>query len=334
MRKGPAVDGGSLAIFTLQASRDLGERIAAHLGIALSDHEERSFEDGEHKTRSLVNVRGRDVFVVQSLYSDNTESVNDKLCRLLFFIGSLNDASAGRVTAVLPYLAYARKDKKSQTRDPVTTKYVATLIEAVGTDRVVTLDVHNLAAFQNAFRIPTDHLECTNLFADYFADQLAHRERVTVLSPDAGGAKRAETFRRELERRLGRDIGAGFMEKARARGVMTPGRLVGEVEGASVIILDDIISTGGTIAEAAKRCREHGATQVFAAATHGVFVGRASEVLASDELDAIVVADTIPPFRLSLELVDRKVTILRTDALLAEAIRRIHTGGSIVDLLA
>ncbi|MHB1293248.1 MAG: ribose-phosphate diphosphokinase, partial [Sulfuricella sp.] len=172
----------NLMLFTLNASRAFGERISQALGIPLSEHEEREFEDGEHKSRPLVNVRGRDVFVVQSLYADAEQSVNDKLCRLLFFIGALRDASAGCVTAVVPYLCYARKDRKSQPRDPVTIRYVASLFEAVGTNRVLTLDVHNLAAFQNAFRCHTDHLEAKSLFVRYFAP-LAHNEEVVVVSP-------------------------------------------------------------------------------------------------------------------------------------------------------
>ena len=151
-------------LFALDATREFGEKVALHLGLPLSPHEEQGFDDGEHKSRSLVNVRGRDVFVVHSLHSDAAQSVNDKLCRLLFFIGALKDASAASVTAVVPYLAYARKDQKSKPRDPVTTRYVARMFEAAGTDRVVTMDVHNLAAFQNAFRCPTEHLEANTQF--------------------------------------------------------------------------------------------------------------------------------------------------------------------------
>src|ERR1019366_3171875 len=155
-----------LMLFALDATRAYGEAVARELGMTLSPHEEREFEDGDHKTRPLVSVRGRDVYVMQSLYADAKQSVNDKLVRLLFFLGALKDASAGRLTAIVPYLAYARKDRKSKARDPVTTRYVATLFEAVGTDCVVTLDVHNLAAFQNAFRCRTDHLEAGALFVD------------------------------------------------------------------------------------------------------------------------------------------------------------------------
>ena len=157
-----------IAIFAPGPGREFGEKVSAHLGVSLGAHEERAFEDGEHKIRPLINVRGKDVFVIQSLYGDERQSVNDKLCRFLFFLGAMRDASAESVTAVVPYLCYARKDKKSKPRDPVTTRYVAGLFKAMGVDRVVTLDAHNLAAFQNAFRIRTDNLEAKRLFVEHF----------------------------------------------------------------------------------------------------------------------------------------------------------------------
>src|SRR3989344_1519366 len=247
-------------VFALHASRSFGEDVARQLGISLSACEERDFEDGEHKSRPLVNVRNRDVFVIQSLYANNADteqSVNDKLVRLLFFIGTLKDASAARVTAVVPYLAYARKDAKTQTRDPVTTRYVAQLFEAVGTDRVITMDVHNLAAFQNAFRCRTDHLEATKLFVARFASLLKEEPQITVVSPDIGGMKRAERFRQALGRTLNRELKIAFLEKARAKGVMRAGRLIGEVAGHAIIV-DDLISTGGTLLHAAQACRGRG----------------------------------------------------------------------------
>jgi len=319
-------------VFALNASRGFGEAVASALGTDLSAHEEREFEDGEHKTRPTVNVRNRDVFVIQSLYADTKQSVNDKLVRLLFFIGALKDASAARVTAAVPYLAYARKDAKTQTRDPVTTRYVAQLFESVGTDRVVTMDVHNLAAFQNAFRLRTDHLEAAKLFVAHFAALVSKETGVTVVSPDIGGMKRAERFRQALARVLGREPAIAFLEKARAKGVMRTGRLVGDVAGAAIII-DDLISTGGTLRNAAVACRESGATQVYAAATHGVFVGDAQRLFSGAELDQIVVTDTIPPFRLDPEPASRKLTVLSAAPLFAEAIRRIHTGSSLVELM-
>jgi len=322
----------AIRLFALSESRTLGNSIAIALGSPLSAHEERDFEDGEHKTRPLENVRGCEVFVIQSLYSEPGLSVNDKLCRLLFFIGALKDASARSVTAVLPYLAYARKDRKTKTRDPVTTRYMAQLLEAVGVDRVLTLDVHNLAAYQNAFRCPTDHLEAKNLFVEHFAARFQNLEAV-VVSPDVGGVKRAEQFREALSQRLNRPTGSAFMEKQRSAGIVSGEALVGDVKEKAAIIIDDMISTGGTISRTALACRRQGAQSVHAAASHGIFVGKADQVVADPALDSLVVTNTLPPFRLNPELVRNRLTVLDVAPLFADAIRRIYNGGSIVDLL-
>jgi len=322
-----------IAIFAPGPSREFGEKVSAHLGVSLGAHEEREFEDGEHKIRPLINVRGKDVFVIQSLYGDNRQSVNDKLCRLLFFLGALRDASAERVTAVVPYLCYARKDKKSKPRDPVTTRYVAGLFEAMGVDRVVTLDVHNLAAFQNAFRIRTDHLEAKRLFIEHFIP-LARQEEVVVVSPDVGGVKRAEDFREALGAALDRPIHGAFMEKYRSEGVVSGEAVIGDVSGKMAIIIDDLISSGATLARAAESCLARGATKIYAAASHGVFSGKASQTLSNSALEKVVITDTIPPFRLDPDLARTKLVVLDAAKLFAEAIRRIHSGGSIVELLA
>ena len=324
----------SLQLFSLEAGHELGKNVSAKLGVPLSPHEEREFEDGEHKARPLVNVRGNDVFVIESLYGDSRHSVNDKLARLLFFLGALRDASAGRVTAVVPYLAYARKDRKTKPRDPVTTRYVAALFEAVGLDRILVMDVHNPAAYQNAFRCASDHLEARPLFVRYFATQRdLGKEELVVLSPDAGGVKRAESFRQHLERVLGTGIRNAFMEKQRSSGVVSGETLVGSVEGRTVIIIDDLISTGTTLLRAAEASRKLGARKVFAAATHGIFVGDANRVLAEPAVDEILVTNTIPPFRLDPRLLEEKVRVLDAAELFAQAIARIHEGGSLVELL-
>ena len=226
--------------------------------VELDAHEEREFEDGEHKARPLVSVRDRDVYVLQSLHSDAQQSVNDKLVRLLLFLGALKDASAARVTAVVPYLAYARKDRKSKPRDPVSTRYVAQLFEAVGVDCIVTLDVHNLAAFQNAFRCRCENLEANPLFVAHFAGRLADAD-VVVVAPDAGGIKRAEDFRRRLAAALGRPVPMAFAEKHRSSGIVSGEALVGDVSGRVAIIVDDLISGGTTAARAAQACRARGA---------------------------------------------------------------------------
>ncbi len=321
-----------LKIFALASGRDYGARVTGALGVALGTHEERDFEDGEHKARPLENVRGADVYVVQSLYGDAAQSVNDKLCRLLFFIGALRDASAGSITAVIPYLCYARKDRKTKSRDPVTTRYVAALLEAVGLGRVVTLDVHNLAAFQNAFRCHSEHLEAAGLFAEHAARTWADEELI-VVSPDVGGVKRAERFREILSRVLGREIPGGFMEKKRSAGVVSGELLVGEVEDRSAIVIDDLISAGTTMGRTAKACRAGGAAKVYAVATHGLFMPGADEVFADPAIDSLVITDTVPPFRLTDASAKRKLVVLETAPLVAEAIKRIHAGGSLVELM-
>jgi len=326
-----ADDHGPL-LFAPNAGREFGERVAAHLKLALGAHEEREFEDGEHKIRPLVSVRGRDVYVIQSLYGDPAAGVNDKLVRLLFFLGALRDNGAARVTAVVPYLAYARKDRKTQPRDPVTTRYVAALFEAVGIDRIVTLDVHNPAAFQNAFRCRTEHLEATRLFVEHFRPLVGGAD-VSVVSPDAGGVKRAERLRAALAHALGREVTSAFIEKLRAKGVVSGGALIGQVQGREVIVLDDLISTGGTLARAAAACRAGGARRVYCAATHGLFMGGAAALFDAPALDRVVVTDSVPPFRLDPARAGAKPTVLDCTPLLAEAIRRLHTGGSLAELL-
>jgi len=321
---------GEIVLFALGASRGWGENLARELGVPLGVHEERDFEDGEHKTRPMVSVRGRDAYVLHSLYTDGEQSVNDKLVRLLFFIGALRDSAAARITAVVPYLAYARKDRKTKSRDPVTTRYVAELFEAVGTDCVVTMDVHNLAAYQNAFRCRTEHLEAAPLFVARLAPLLAAAE-VAVVSPDAGGIKRAEAFRARLSALLGRPVGAAFAEKYRSAGILTGEGLVGDVAGKVVVIVDDLISAGNTMARAARACRERGASRILAVATHGVFAAAAAEVLGGSALERVIVTDTIP-----LRIVDAnlaaRIDRLSTAAYFAEAIRRLHSGGSLVEL--
>jgi len=321
----------AIAVFALNSSREFGERVCSHLGCSLSAHEEREFEDGEHKARPLASVREKDVFVIQSLYGDAQLSVNDKLCRLLFFVGALNDASARRVTAVIPYLCYARKDRKSKPRDPVTTRYIAALFETVGTHSAVTMDVHNLAAYQNAWRIPTDHLEAKVLFANYMLPLLGHRD-VVVVSPDVGGVKRANDFRQTLSRALGSEIPSAFVEKYRSDDVLSGGTVVGDVSGRLVIIIDDLISSGTTLVRAAEACRERGAATVYAAASHGVFSPKAGEILSNSALEKIIVTNTVPPFRLEQHSAQRKLTVLDAAPLFAEAIKRAHSGESISEL--
>jgi ribose-phosphate pyrophosphokinase len=310
----------------MQSSRPLGERVAASLNISLAQHEERDFEDGEHKSRPLENVRGKDVYVLQSLFADAGASVNDKLIRLLFFIGALKDASAARVTAVVPYLCYARKDRKTKSRDPVTTKYLAAMFESVGTDRIVTLDVHNLAAYQNSFRIPADHLEAKNLFVGRLAG--ADKDLV-VASPDVGGVKRAEAFRLALQERTGSPVSSAFMEKHRSAGVVTGETLVGEVSNRTVIIVDDLIASGGTLRRAAQACRRQGARKIIGVASHGAFSADASVQLADADFDELFVTDSI----ISQSNRPQGVQTIPIGGLFAQAIAAMHSGDSLVELL-
>jgi ribose-phosphate pyrophosphokinase len=321
-----------MRMFSLTADRDFGGSVAAAAGAILSPHEERPFEDGEHKTRPLVSVRGVDVYVLDSLYGDLERSANDKLCRILFFLGALRDAGAASVTAVVPYLAYARKDRRTKSRDPVTLRYVAALFEAVGTDAVLTVDVHNLAAYQNAFRCRTEHLEGRPLFVRYLATHLAESE-IAVVSPDAGGVKRADAMRVSLVRELGRDIGFSFVEKHRSEGVVSGAAIAGDLTGRTAVIVDDLVSSGTTLARTAQVCLAHGAARVWAAATHGLFVIGAVEALSNPALERVIVLNTVPPFRLPAAVQASKLVLLDAAPLLGEAIRRLHSGGSLVDLM-
>ncbi|MDP4261378.1 MAG: ribose-phosphate pyrophosphokinase [Bacteroidota bacterium] len=321
-----------MKLFALNNSRDFGGLIAKELVLSLNTHEEREFEDGEHKSRPLENVRNQDVFVIHSLYSDMTQSVNDKLCRLLFFISALKDASANKVTAVIPYLCYARKDRKTKSRDPVTTRYIARLLETAGSDSIVTMDVHNLQAFQNSFTIPAENLEARKLFADYLVPLIKNEDPV-IMSPDFGGIKRAEQFQQTLGKRLSRELPVIFMEKYRSSGIVSGERIAGEVKDRTVIIIDDLISTGGTIARAAAACKKSGAKKVLALATHGIFTGRPDETLQGDALQQIIITNTVQPFRLERARVKEKVIVLNAAPLFAVAIKRMQEGGSITELL-
>lgn len=320
-----------MRLFALETSAELGRAVAASLNRPLAPHEERSFEDGEHKARPLENVAGADCYVINSLHGGPGESANDKLCRLLFFIGALKDAGAARVTSVAPYLCYARKDRRTKPFDPVTTRYVAALFEAVGTDVLVSLETHNPVALENAFRGRSVVLSAAPLLLD--AVDAAAERPVCVLSPDPGGAKRAELFREALEARLGRPVGKAFADKHRSAGVVTGELLVGDVRGATVLIVDDLISTGGTLVRAARAAKAAGAVETIALTAHGLFMPGAAEALADPALDRVVVADAVPPFRLAGDDLRGKLRILPSAPILGEAIARLATDRALTDLL-
>jgi ribose-phosphate pyrophosphokinase len=320
----PVEDGP--AIFALESGQDLVRRICERLGVEPARHEEREFEDGEHKIRPLESVRGRDVYVVQSLFSDERLSVNDKLVRMLHLLATLGDAGAAKVTAVAPYLCYARKDMRTKSRDPVTTRYVAAHFEASGIDGMVVVDVHNRGAFENAFRVPTEHLTAASAFVDYFAEQVKEQSYV-VVSPDAGGVKRAERFRQALQKRLEKPVSSAFIEKFRSEGVVRGGTLVGDVDDRVAIIIDDLISSGTTLVRAADACLDGGARAAYAATTHGVFSSGASDNLAASRLERLVITDTIPPAGLDAELLSEKVDVIDCAPILARAIAHLHGAG-------
>jgi ribose-phosphate pyrophosphokinase len=319
-----------ILLFALKATGELGQAVAAALGMTLAAHEERDFEDGEHKVRPLDTVRGADVYVIQSLHGGPVESGHDKLCRLLFFIGAIKDAGAARVTAVVPYLCYARKDRRTKLNDPVATRYIAGMFEAVGTDAIVTLDVHNPVAFENAFRCSTVALTAVPLFIDYA--RALGGEPLCVVSPDPGGVKRAELFREALEAALGRPIGKGFADKHRSAGVVSGDLFVGEAAGATVLVVDDLISTGNTLLRAARAARKAGARRVITLVTHGLFMAGSADVLADPAIERLVVTDSVPAFRLGAGVVHDKLDILPAAPLLAQSIKRLHSGETLADL--
>jgi len=315
-------------VFALRSAGALGERIARGLGVAPRPLEERDFEDGEHKSRPLVGVRGRDVYVVMALYGGGGQSVDDRLIRALLFAGALRDAGAGRITAVAPYLCYARKDRRTKPRDPVTTRHVARLFEAVGVDRIVTIDVHNLAAYQNAFRIGTEHLEARGLFVERCR---AWPDPVTVVSPDPGGYHRAEALRDALAEVRPAPIGLAVMGKHRSEGVVSGELLVGPIEGRIAIIVDDLIATGTTLVRCAEACRRRGALEVHALATHAVFSAGAGATLAAPALDTVTVTDTVSGRSAEIDALD-KVTVLDVAPMLAGAIDALHRDGALADV--
>lgn len=282
-----------MLLFAPNHSVAFGQRVADSLGITLASSEEREFGGGEHRMRPLVDVQNQDVFVIQSLCGDEQASANDKLCRLLFFLGAVKDAGARRVTAVVPYFAYARKDRRTQPQDPVTTRYVAAMFESMGVDCVVALDIHNEAAFDNAFRCPSVRIEAADTFAASLASDIGTAP-VVVASPDIGGVKRAQLFRETLVSRLGREIGFAFFEKRRLAGVVSGEMLVGDVESRTLIIYDDLIASGTTLQRASLAARRAGAARVYVAAPHAAFLPGATQLFATQDIHCVLVSDSIP----------------------------------------
>lgn len=330
-----------LKIFALGDSLDFGKEVANSLGINLCNHEEYNFDDGESYCSSLENVRGCDVFVIHSLYGDSKESVHDKLLRTLIFLGSLRDASAKRTTIVSPYLCFGRQDRKTSSRAPITTKYIARLFKSVWADRILSLDVHSPTAIQNAYPIPVDLLEANNLFAMWTRSILLNRgtlpDDLLVLAPDSGGLGRADKFRKilgEVLRLDGNKIGIACMYKIHQGREIKGHGIMGDVKGKTIIIYDDMISSGKTVLECVEAVQKREAKEVLSVcASHGLFVGKANDYLDSSFLKNIAITDTIRPFRLDNESVKKKINVIKTANLFAEAIRRIHGDESISDLI-
>lgn len=287
-----------MLIFSLDGSDPLAEALCDALDESRSPHEDRAFEDGERKTRPLVDPRGEDIYVVASLHGGPHESPHDKLCRLLMFVATLRDHGAARVTAVVPYLAYGRKDRRTKPWDPVSIRYVAQLFEAVGTAQLIVLEAHNPGALQTAFRGITVHVDAWPAFDAALSD-VAAEGPYAVASPDPGGVKRAQIWREALEHRLLRPVGFAMVDKRRSAGLVSGLRLVaGDVAGRTVLLLDDLIASGETMQRAAAALRHEGAREVVVFAAHGLFLPPAAERLCDAGISRVVVTDSVPPFRL------------------------------------
>lgn len=314
-----------MLLFSLDPDCRLSPALAVELDAAIAPHEDRAFADGEHKYRPTVDPRGADVYVVSSLYGGPIDSPHDKLMRLLLFVGALREHGAARVTAVVPYLAYARKDRRTKPFDPVSLRHVAELFEAVGVSQVIALEAHNVAAFENAFRCTTLHLEAHRVF-DGVVHEFVGAAPVAVASPDPGGVKRAQLWRESLAERLERPVGFAMVDKRRSAGLVSSDNLVaGEVRGMTVLLLDDLIASGDTMTRAARALRRAGAREVIACAAHGLFTGAAPELLDDAAVQQLLVTDSVPPLRLpAAGPVRRRLRIVSCVPLLAQAIRDCH----------
>ncbi|HHT84611.1 MAG: ribose-phosphate diphosphokinase [Bacillota bacterium] len=302
-----------LKIFSGNSNKNLASEICSYIGVEPGAIEVGRFSNGEIRVIIDENVRGSDVFVVQP----TSDPVNDNLMELLIIIDALRRASASRITAVVPFYGYARQDRKTRGREPITAKLVANLLESAGADRVLAMDLH-AGQIQGFFDIPVDHLTAIPLLSDYFKEQAI--DDVVVVSPDAGGIARA----RDMAARLGAPV--AFIDKRRPEpNVAEVMHIVGQVSGKNVILLDDMIDTGGSIVEAARALRQEGASSVRACATHPVFSGKAPANIPEAKLDQLVVTNTIP----IAESMKSVVEVISVAPLFGDAIVRIHEGRSV-----
>jgi len=309
----------SISIFTGTANPKLAEAIARYLELPLGRADITRFSDGEIFCRIQENVRGVDVYVVQSTCAP----VNDNLMELLVVVDALKRASAGSITAVIPYYGYARQDRKVAPRTPITAKLVADLITSAGVQRVVAVDLH-AGQIQGFFDCPFDHLYANSVVLDYLEARFKGHD-VVFVSPDAGGVERTRVYAKRMNAELA--IIDKRREKANVSEVMN---IIGEVEGRDCVILDDMIDTAGTLCNAAQALKDHGAQRVFAAATHGVLSGPAIARIVASSLEEVVVTDTIPLSKAAEE--SGKFKVLTVASLLGEAIKRIHHSDSVSSL--
>ncbi|MGG7179044.1 ribose-phosphate diphosphokinase [Clostridium paraputrificum] len=304
--------GKNIKIFTGNSHPELAKEIAEILGLPVGDSNVGTFSDGEISVNIGETVRGADVFIVQSTCSP----VNNNLMELLIMIDAFKRASAGRITAVIPYYGYARQDRKAKSRDPITAKLVADLLTAAGAHRVLTMDLH-AAQIQGYFNIPVDHLMGAPILSKHFVDKgLADQDDVVVVSPDLGSVTRARKFADRLHAPI------AIIDKRRPKAnVSEIMNIIGEVEGKRCILIDDMIDTAGTIANAANALKDLGAKAVYACCTHGVLSGPAFERLNNSAIEELVMLNTIT----LPETVDaKKITSLSVAPLFAEAIKRIY----------
>ena len=304
--------GKNIKIFTGNSHPELAKEIAEILDLPVGDSNVGTFSDGEISVNIGETVRGADVFIVQSTCSP----VNNNLMELLIMIDAFKRASAGRITAVIPYYGYARQDRKAKSRDPITAKLVADLLTAAGAHRVLTMDLH-AAQIQGYFNIPVDHLMGAPILSRYFVDKgLADQDDVVVVSPDLGSVTRARRFADRLHAPI------AIIDKRRPKAnVSEIMNIIGDVEGKRCILIDDMIDTAGTIANAANALKDLGAKAVYACCTHGVLSGPAFERLNNSAIEELVMLNTIT----LPETVDaKKITSLSVAPLFAEAIKRIY----------
>jgi ribose-phosphate pyrophosphokinase len=316
-----------LMVFGGRASMELAAKIAKQLDVDLGDVKLQTFADGEVYCRYKESIRGADVFLVQSTAANEAHGMtpNDSLAELLMMVDAAQGASAHRIIAVMPWYGYARQDKKSEPREPISARVVAKCLEGVGVDRVLTMDLH-AGQIQGFFHVPVDHMTAMPMLTQWFMDQ-AFTEDLVIVSPDAGRVKVARNFARKI------GVHWAVMEKERpAQQVAEIGYVVGDVRGKTAVLVDDMIATAGTLCAAARTVLEEGAARVIATATHGVFSGPAYERLAYENsgIERIVVTDTIP---LRPGAPDN-ITVLSTAQTLADSIRRIFADDSVSEIFA